>query len=294
ARDPCLLRHQIVRHAFEQEKCTVALAQTAAAAGGQRFERLPQRGIAVVECDPPLARLVEAGDAVEHSGFAGAVRPDQRGDCAARDIEGKIVDGDEPTEAHEQMLDAQHNVVGLRHQPCPSLTCSAEIVLRSFRKTEGRRVAISPRGRQTMISTMQKPNRSMRYLVGSKSAPKISLRKSRSRMISVPPIIATAAMATPTWLPMPPSTTMERIVADSMNVNDSGEMNPCRAAKNEPANPANIAPIANAVSLVLVVLMPSERQAISSSRSASHARPTGSRRKRVVTHAVNSASARIR
>ena len=63
-------------------------------------------------------------------------------------------------------------------------------------------------------------------------------------------------------------------------------MKPCRAAKNEPAKPANIAPIAKAVSLVLVVLMPSERQAISSSRSASQARPTGSRRSRIVTKAV--------
>ena len=35
-------------------------------------------------------------------------------------------------------------------------------------------------------------------------------------------------------------------------------MNPCRAAKNEPAKPANIAPIENAESLVLVVSMPSD------------------------------------
>ena len=92
---------------------------------------------------------------------------------------------------------------------------------------------------------------------------------------------------------MPPSTTIDRIVADSMKVKDSGEMKPCRAAKNEPAKPPNIAPMAKAVSLVLVVLMPSERQAISSSRSASQARPTGSRRSRTVTKAVSSASARI-
>ena len=78
-----------------------------------------------------------------------------------------------------------------------------------------------------------------------------------------------------------------------MKVKLSGEMNPCRAAKNDPAKPANIAPMANAVSLVLVVLMPSERQAISSSRKASHARPIGRRRSRTVIAAVTSASARI-
>ena len=91
---------------------------------------------------------------------------------------------------------------------------------------------------------------------------------------------------------MPPSTTMATITADSMKVKLSGEMNPCRAAKNDPAKPANMAPMAKAVSLVLVVLMPSERQAISSSRKASHARPIGSRRSRTVTAAVISASAK--
>ncbi len=73
------------------------------------------------------------------------------------------------------------------------------------------------------------------------------------------------------------------MMADSMNTKLSGVMNSWRAAKNDPAKPPNIAPMAKAVSLVLVVLMPSERQAISSSRSASQARPMGSRRRRLVT-----------
>ncbi len=77
-----------------------------------------------------------------------------------------------------------------------------------------------------MINTMAKPNSSMRYWVGSKVGPKICLRKSSSRMISVPPIIAMAAIATPIWLPMPPSTTIARISADSMKAKDSGLMKP--------------------------------------------------------------------
>ena len=70
-------------------------------------------------------------------------------------------------------------------------------------------------------------------------------------------------------------------------------MKPCRAAKNEPAKPPKPAPMAKAVSLVLVVLMPSARQAISSSRNASQARPMGMRRKRRVTQLVSSARTRI-
>ena len=78
-----------------------------------------------------------------------------------------------------------------------------------------------------------------------------------------------------------------------MNVKLSGLMKPWRVAKNAPAKPPNIAPMANAVELGGVVLMPSERQAISSSRSASQARPSGSRRRRMVTQLVSSARPRI-
>ena len=93
---------------------------------------------------------------------------------------------------------------------------------------------------------------------------------------------------------MPPSTTIASTSADSWKVKDSGLIKPCRVAKNAPAKPPNIAPVANAVSFVVVVLIPSARQATSSSRSASQARPIGSRRSLIVTQLVSSASARIR
>ena len=92
---------------------------------------------------------------------------------------------------------------------------------------------------------------------------------------------------------MPPSTTIARITADSKKVKLSGLTKNCRTAKKEPAKPANIAPIAKAVSLVFVGLMPSARHAVSSSRSASQARPMGRRRKRMVKKLVMSASTRI-
>ena len=57
--------------------------------------------------DAAFGRLVEAGDAVEHGGLAGAVRADQRGDVAARGREREVVDGDEAAEAHGQMVDPQ-------------------------------------------------------------------------------------------------------------------------------------------------------------------------------------------
>ena len=41
-------------------------------------------------------------------------------------------------------------------------------------------------------------------------------------------------MATPIWLPMPPSTTIESTVADLMKVKDSGEMNRFARRKERP------------------------------------------------------------
>src|SRR3979411_2914257 len=95
---------------------------------------------------------------------------------------------------------------------------------------------------------MARPNTSMRYW----SSPRNS---------SSTPIMESAARATPSCEPMPPSTTIASTSADSWKVKDSGLMKPWRVAKNAPAKPPNMAPVANAVSFVVVVLMPSARQA---------------------------------
>jgi hypothetical protein len=65
-------------------------------------------------------------------------------------------------------------------------------------------------------------------------------------------------------------------------------MKPWRVAKKDPAMPANMAPSAKAVSFVMVTLIPRARQATSSSRSASQARPSGWRRRRMLTQLVSS------
>ena len=57
---------------------------------------------------------------------------------------------------------------------------------------------------------------------------------------------------------MPPSTTIARMMADSMKVKLSGLMKPWRVAKNDPAKPPNMALIVKAASLMLRRLMPSE------------------------------------
>src|SRR5262249_39606724 len=200
------------------------------------------------EPDHPDARMIEAGDAVEDRGLAGAVGSDERGDVSALRRETDVIDRDEAAEPHAQVLDGEDRIG--RHAHCrASATTSAGTSFGLPRKTEGVRVATSPRGRQIMISTMATPNTSMRYWANSRNNSKA-------------PSMAKAAMATPSCEPMPPSTTMASTSADSEKVKDSGLMKPWRVAKNEPAMPPNMAPIAKAVSLVVVVLMPSERHAI--------------------------------
>ena len=122
-------------------------------------------------------------------------------------------------------------------------------------------------------------------------APNINMRYSlNSRIISGSRIITMAARITPSCEPMPPSTTMARMIADSIKVNDSGVTRPWRAAKKLPAKPANAAPRVNAESLMMVGFRPRARQAISSSRSASHARPMGMRSRRLITNKAANAS----
>ncbi len=71
----------------------------------------------MAESEPPLARLVKAGDAIEHGGLAGAVWPDQRSDVAFSRGKRQVIDCHQPTKAHGQVLDIEQNVAGTAHQP---------------------------------------------------------------------------------------------------------------------------------------------------------------------------------
>ena len=83
----------------------------------------------------------------------------------------------------------------------------------------------------------------------------------------------TAPRATPGMLPMPPSTTIERMRMDSIRMKLSGLTKPWSPEKITPEKPAVLAPMAKASSLVVVVLIPIPRAASSSSRIAAQARP---------------------
>lgn len=91
-----------------------------------------------------------------------SVRGDQGGDVAAPNLEGDVVDRRQPAEAHGEMLDLEQRVGLPRPHARPSLTNVPDMLLASPRVIEGLRVDTSPRGRQTMMATMARPNSSMR------------------------------------------------------------------------------------------------------------------------------------
>src|SRR5438128_9097679 len=95
------------------------------------------------EPDAAAAWLVEAGDAVEHRGLAGAVRADQRGDVAALRREAQVVDRNKAAEPHGQALDRQDGL-GRGAHPCPCLRRESATALCSARCSDGSRVATSP------------------------------------------------------------------------------------------------------------------------------------------------------
>ncbi|MNI30652.1 hypothetical protein D3C73_845050 [compost metagenome] len=65
---------------------------------GQAFDRL------AVQQDAAAARLVEAGQAVEHGGLAGAVRADQGNHLFLFHAQGHAVDRQQAAEAHAQVF----------------------------------------------------------------------------------------------------------------------------------------------------------------------------------------------
>jgi hypothetical protein len=74
------------------------IAVAALARGGQALNRLGVERADPREGKTAGTRLVESGDAIEDRCLAGAVGADERGDVAAPDLEGQIVDGGEAAE----------------------------------------------------------------------------------------------------------------------------------------------------------------------------------------------------
>src|SRR5213075_1862799 len=250
--------HHVLERGQVGEKANVLEgARDARSGDGMRGES-PER--ASIEMKTAGIRRVHAGEQVEERGLAGAVRADQAEDLARGDGEGNVFQRLQAAEALGYAGHFDQRAHGV---------CSVSSRLRTL---EGRR----PAGRNSMISTSARPKSSMRMTSGSMSErPKSACCTGSTvqRRISGVKERSNAPRITPQMLPIPPSTTIDTTITDSTRMKLSGEMKAWMAANMPPARPPKLAPIANASSFRLRVLMPMARAAISSSRIASQARP---------------------
>src|SRR5690606_31031588 len=131
-------------------------------------------------------------------------------------VEGHVVHRQQAAKAHAQVVDLQEGrAAGGRRsgwRGCGQGGAHAGT------STWWRFMGSRPCGRQIIMTIMTRPKISMRY-------------SENSRATSGSTVSRMAATITPNCEPMPPSTTMARISADSMKVNDSGLTMPWRAAK---------------------------------------------------------------
>jgi hypothetical protein len=97
--------HDVVEHRHAAEQGEVLEGAADAERRDPVARHLQQRARA--EQDFAAVALVEARQAVEERGLAGAVRPDQPDDVARRDIEGDPVQRDDAAEADADLLHAQ-------------------------------------------------------------------------------------------------------------------------------------------------------------------------------------------
>src|SRR5690606_14053891 len=169
------------------------LERTHDAFAGDLVSRQALDGVAI-EQDFPSGGLVETVETVEHGGLAGTVGADHRHHLFFLDGQVHPVDRQKPAEAHAQAADLEN---GAAH---------------GFSSRCGRCMGSRPCGRQIIITIMVRPKISMRYSLN----PRISCNST----------MTTAAKMMPSCEPMPPSTTMARIIADSMKLKDSGVTSP--------------------------------------------------------------------
>src|SRR5690606_15304091 len=170
--------HDVLEHRHLAEQPDVL--EGAGDAGLGNLVRFAPHHLLAVEADGAALRLVEAGDAVEERGLAGAVRSDEAGDGASRDAEIDAVEDGVAGKAEGEAGELQQGRAG--HRRCPP---------------EGQ----MPLGRSSMMS--------------SRPTAKTSRRKSpTSRSSSGPSTTRKAPSTTPGILPMPPRITAIRISTD--------------------------------------------------------------------------------
>src|SRR6266508_377257 len=220
--------------------------------------RRPTGDVEVAEIDAARGRPIQAGEHVEERRLAGTVRADQAHDGALRDIECHVVDGDQAAEGDDDVVCAQRvrirKCCGLRlgrrgghglppSGPASVRTSSSGVssMLTSMTvspasmseptdsnsvRAGSRRICLvrvsgsRPSRRNSIISTRMTPK--MKKFHDGKSTWALNWPLYQAPTcfspVSLIHSITSAPMMTPHTLPMPPSTTMSRIVIEKLKL----------------------------------------------------------------------------
>ena len=108
------------RHAAEEGE---VLERAGDADAGQRL-RLAVRPVHAVEFDSAPIDGVNPADGVQHGRLAGAVRPDDREDGSASDVEADAFEGPDAAERDADVLDAENGVGGCRRKIAAARRCA--------------------------------------------------------------------------------------------------------------------------------------------------------------------------
>src|SRR3974390_544180 len=110
-----LRHHQVLEHRHTLEQPYVLESASNACSGVDivvvQALKTEAQSVGMGEGEHPLGWFVEARDAVEDCGLAGAVRSDQCSEVAAACLEGYIIDRHQAAEALSEMLDLEDRVL---------------------------------------------------------------------------------------------------------------------------------------------------------------------------------------
>jgi hypothetical protein len=164
-----------------------------------------------------------------------------------------------PNEMPIPLTTSGGRVTPAARKPCTSnsRTVAPAALIRRRRLTS---VPMTPSGAIHSTTSSNAPTNSNRYSASPDSS---------SGSITV----TTAPTAGPSTQPAPPTITASRNRIDCENGNESGATNIISGAKMAPASPANTAETAKAAVLIVTGLSPTERAALSLSRTATIALP---------------------
>src|SRR5215472_6600413 len=222
--------------------------------------------------DLPGGRFECAGDDVEDGRLPGAVRPDQPGDPAEGNLEGRAVDRIDAAELAVQVGDRERGAGGLAHRAALVDVSGCSPSPSAAGGKRRRRSGMTPRGQNHKKTRASTPTMIHCRASMNPGGPNCGMKRVASRKATG---TSRAPTMTPRLFPNPPTMTAVKytnVSGYSQDPGDQAEMNSTRMA---PMISAITPPSTNAIIRSPVTFLPRAAAARSLSRTARSVRPSG-------------------